>query len=83
MFCVCPVCNGLQAVSAVCPRCASSLKDGGKIQDYYGPYSPYRPIDDMKMTNGFADLSTHRCVHYIHCEECGYSYPQAIQEWNA
>jgi len=82
MIFICPVCNGLQAMRAVCPHCASAMTDGGKIQDYYGPYSPYRPIDDLKMTDGFADYSSHRCIHHLYCAVCGHSYPQPVQEWS-
>jgi hypothetical protein len=77
----CPVCNGLLQASAGCPQCAGELSDGGRISDYFAPYSPYRPIDDMKMTDGFIDHATHECIHYMYCDQCRDSFPMAIKEW--
>lgn len=75
----CPVCNGLQDLLAEC-RCGGYLTDGGRSSDYFGPYSPYRPIDDMKMTNGLPDLANHQCFHAVFCERCGFSGLVAVAE---
>ncbi|MFK7694623.1 hypothetical protein [Paenibacillus sp. HJGM_3] len=77
----CPVCNGLQTLTKHCPGCGGSLSDGGRAEDYLGPYSPYRPIDDMKLTNGIADLANHICVHQLYCTTCGFTASVDVQEW--
>ncbi len=77
----CPVCNGMKIFSVQCPNCQLQTKDHGRIDDYAGPYSPYRPIDDLKMTNGFPDLVTHQCVHVAYCKECNYLFTSMIDEW--
>jgi len=80
---ICPVCNGLLALNAACPHCSGPMRDGGRVEDYYGPYSPYRPIDDMKMAAGFADAAHDSCVHYLFCPSCGTGLSQDVQEWKA
>lgn len=77
----CPVCNGLRAVSRSCPQCGRPLSDGGRVDEYIGPYAPYRPIDDMKLTNGYPDLAEHACYHQLFCAECGYRSTVEIKEW--
>jgi hypothetical protein len=79
---VCPVCNGFSALRAVCPICGTSLRDAGRVMDLYGNYSPYRPIDDLKMTDGMIDLSTHDCPHQVWCQKCGFSEVRMIREIN-
>lgn len=76
----CPVCNGLAALAKSCPQCSGPLVDGGRADDYLGPYAPYRPIDEMKLTNGYADLAAHACVHYMWCEDCQYTASYRIKE---
>lgn len=78
---LCPVCNGLHSFNLRCPTCGGELTDGGRADDYLGPYSPYRPIDDMKLTNGYPDLSLHLCVHRAFCEQCGIRLDSAVEEW--
>ncbi|HEY0828640.1 MAG TPA: hypothetical protein VGE40_11130 [Bacilli bacterium] len=76
----CPVCNGLQDLTVLCPKCQHQAVDHGRIDDYAGPYSPYRPIDDLKLTNGFPDLVNHQCVHVAYCKECNYLFTSVIDE---
>lgn len=64
---VCPVCNALTAVAAGCPQCGGRLADGGALENYYGPYSPYVDIDSLQA--GAADS---QCVHLLYCPQCGY-----------
>ncbi|MDR7868159.1 MAG: hypothetical protein RIN56_15285 [Sporomusaceae bacterium] len=64
---VCPVCNGLTEVAARCPRCGRSLADGGALENYFGPYSPY--MDATSLQQGAPDT---QCVHLIYCPGCGY-----------
>jgi len=79
----CPVCNGLESLKQACPACARSLTDCGRLDDLTGPYAPYRQIDDLKLTNGFDDLGSHRCIHLLHCPECKSNYTAAVSEWPA
>lgn len=77
---ICPYCNGMIALRQPCPRCAAPLTDGGRLDDYAGPYAPYRQIDDLKLTNGYPDLARQLCVHQTYCQECGYSAALPMQE---
>ncbi|WP_213411038.1 hypothetical protein [Xylanibacillus composti] len=55
-----------------CQQCAAALDDHGRYQDQFGPYAPYRPIDDLRLTNGIPqDAELHRCVHQAYCPQCG------------
>ncbi|MDT8900506.1 hypothetical protein [Anaeroselena agilis] len=64
---VCPVCNGLVAVAENCPRCGRRLVDGGALENYFGPYSPY--MDVASFQQGAPDV---HCVHLLYCPACGY-----------
>lgn len=75
---VCPICNGMQALSAECPECRSLVQDYGRWLDYLGPYSPYREIDDLSMTDGFSGTGEEGCVHLVNCPECGRSFTVEI-----
>ncbi|WNQ12640.1 hypothetical protein MJA45_06305 [Paenibacillus aurantius] len=77
----CPVCNGFESVDALCPSCSASALDQGKIHDFFGPYSPYRPTDEMALTNGFRDAAWHQCVHVFWCPSCGETFNRMIEEW--
>ncbi|WP_421617498.1 hypothetical protein ACAF76_003790 [Brevibacillus sp. TJ4] len=67
---ICPVCNGFSSLRAACTTCSGPLEDGGRLYDYYGDYSPYREIDDAKLTNGYPDLRLHQCLHLCWCPAC-------------
>lgn len=77
---MCPVCNGLFQVDARCPKCHSMAIDNGKHSDFFDPYSPYRSIDDLKMSDGFADLEPQQCIHMYHCPSCGNIFTEACPE---
>lgn len=77
---VCPVCNGLSALHTMCPNCHHPLDDYGRADDLWGPYSPYREIDDLKMSNGFEDEKNHQCVHLTNCPVCGKDFFIHIDE---
>lgn len=77
---ICSVCNGMESLVNNCPECNHLAQDQGKLSDYYGPYSPYRPIDELKATNGSEDLIQHSCIHLAFCSNCIYSFPVSIQE---
>ncbi|MFC7439714.1 hypothetical protein [Laceyella putida] len=76
----CPVCNGFSAFQASCPSCGRPLEDAGRYMDLFENYSPYRPIDDLKLTDGLIDASTHQCPHYATCGHCGHEGVQLVQE---
>ncbi len=56
------------------------MEDNGRFLDILGPYSPYRPIDDLKKTDGYIDLKTSHCPHYVSCEQCGLSDLHMVTE---
>jgi len=69
---VCPVCNALIAVKASCPRCGRQMADGGALENFFGPYSPY--MDVYSLQKGAPDT---QCVHLLYCPECGYDVRSA------
>lgn len=77
---ICPVCNGLSSLQAICTSCSHQLDDYGRIDQMWGPYSPYREIDDLKLTNGFIDLETHNCTHLASCPTCGKDQIVSVKE---
>lgn len=76
----CPVCNGLREIVQPCSKCKNTLIDLGRYTDCFGDYSPYRPIDDLKKTDGLIDFTTHQCPHHLSCNKCSYSTVILIQE---
>ncbi|WP_438434175.1 hypothetical protein [Gorillibacterium sp. sgz500922] len=77
---VCPVCNGLRTLSARCPICGQAAEDQGRYNDLFGPYSPYRPIEDVSRTNGLPDLTLGACAHVAVCRNCAHAFPVYIAE---
>jgi hypothetical protein len=77
---ICEVCNGMAPLTGICPECNHPLEDQGKLSDFYGPYSPYRPADDLKITNGYLDVKQHRCIHLANCPDCSHSYLVFVRE---
>jgi len=78
----CPICNGLSTWNAACPQCGQALYDEGPLQNFLGPYSPYRNIDDMKMSNEYPDLELHQCIHIGTCPQCQQQMAIAVSEWS-
>ncbi|MFC0211319.1 hypothetical protein ACFFK0_02445 [Paenibacillus chartarius] len=76
----CAICNGIEQADTRCPKCGTSLSDHGRFNDFLGPYSPYRPIDDISMTNGYLDLARHQCMHVLSCPSCSKSYTIGFAE---
>ncbi|AHD06744.1 hypothetical protein ERICIV_03510 [Paenibacillus larvae subsp. larvae] len=76
----CAVCNGLKQLSLSCPRCGSMTLDGGRLHDFLGPYAPYRPIEELSLTNGFPDLEQHECIHMVYCSQCRASFAYPVKE---
>jgi len=77
---VCPVCNGLRRLSARCPICGQAAEDQGRYNDLFGPYSPYRPIEELSRFNGLPDLALHACAHIAFCRNCAHTFPVYIEE---
>ncbi len=62
---VCPACNALTNLDKNCPVCGHQMVDGGSIENYYGPYSPY-------MDHGLLQESDNYCTHLCYCPICHY-----------
>lgn len=77
---LCPVCNGFHTLSAACPNCGGGGSDEGRLGDLYGPYSPYRSIDEIRMTNGYPDLRDRLCLHFATCRDCGTAFIASVEE---
>jgi hypothetical protein len=76
----CPVCNGLESLTVPCPHCGEWMEDWGRWLDLLADYSPYRPIDDLKMSDGLLDGNTHQCPHSLYCRHCGYEETRMVME---
>lgn len=76
----CPLCNGFTIFQHTCTTCSGEMKDAGKVYDLYSDYSPYRSIDDLKMTNGYADIQEQQCIHFTYCSVCGHEEIIGINE---
>jgi hypothetical protein len=61
----CSVCNGLENPTGVCPQCNGEMVYGGKVSDYFGPYSPYDALD-------FHEKPEEKCLHVVYCPICGW-----------
>ncbi|WP_409274223.1 hypothetical protein V1499_04785 [Neobacillus sp. SCS-31] len=69
---VCPVCNGLKKVDVNCENCSNLMEEKGRYMDYFDDYSPYMPIDQMKLEDGIPDdLKNRQCPHLYRCPACG------------
>ncbi|MGA8941358.1 MAG: hypothetical protein WB502_01375 [Thermoactinomyces sp.] len=78
----CPVCNGFSSLGdQTCPECGGRLTDQGRFIDLFNDYSPYREIDDLKMTDGFSDdAEKHLCPHVLFCTSCKLSNITMVEE---
>lgn len=65
---ICPLCNALDSITTECPNCGRLLQDGGSVQNYIGPYSPYM---ESNIVN--------QCIHLLYCIECHYDVRVAYQ----
>ncbi|MDN4595495.1 hypothetical protein [Polycladomyces subterraneus] len=76
----CPICNGLISLSILCPNCGEPMEDHGRLLDFFANYSPYRPIDDLKKTDGWIDEANHQCPHVVYCPHCDFSDTLTVAE---
>lgn len=67
---LCPLCNGLEARQIICPSCNAMMEDGGFLEGYYEPYSPYLPYEVLDLADGV--YSEEKCVHLFYCPRCGF-----------
>jgi hypothetical protein len=66
---ICPLCNGLAKQKIVCPVCKEEMIDGGSLENYYEPYSPYLPKKILDQTD---EVGQNACLHLLYCPHCGY-----------
>jgi hypothetical protein len=59
---VCLCCNGMDQGEPRCPVCHRTMTDGGKAEDYQGPYAPY--------ALSASDHSAWSCTHLFYCAQC-------------
>lgn len=79
---MCPICNGFEQLNVPCPQCQNEMEDRGRFTDFLLDYSPYRPIDEMKLTDGFPhDNRLDQCVHVFYCSVCHTDTHATIDEW--
>ena len=69
---LCPLCNGIYCQRVFCPSCGTELQDGGILENYYEPYSPYLPEEILDQVDGL--ISEEKCIHLFYCPTCGYDH---------
>ena len=56
--------------------------DGGIVENYYGPYSPYDNTDIYELPVFWQLADKFPCVHLFSCFGCGYdlrlAFPQVV-----
>ena len=78
---MCPLCNGFESLNLACPNCGNRLEDSGRLMDYFDDYSPYMPIDQMKLEDGYSmDAEQGQCPHLCKCQNCGHDEIKFINE---
>lgn len=75
---VCPLCNGLFALTLTCPSCGQTMEDGGFMENYFGPYSPYLDETILDQVDG---VPGDKCLHLFHCKHCGYDHTYVIDRF--
>ncbi|MDQ0153721.1 hypothetical protein [Robertmurraya andreesenii] len=70
---ICPICNGFHEEQKNCRLCGEAMEDSGRVMDFYDDYSPYMPIDQMKLEDGYPeDYKNEQCPHLFKCPTCGF-----------
>lgn len=77
---MCPICNAFEHVQHACPACHRQMEDAGKLEAFFGPYSPYEEWGDVAMTNGYLDQTEGKCMHIFSCPHCGLEITQGVDE---
>ncbi|MCQ6558703.1 hypothetical protein [Paenibacillus mendelii] len=78
---LCPICNGLEQLSAACPVCSSPADDCGLLVDYTAPYAPYQPYDEASSNFMETMIFDQKCQHVVYCQRCDVVYEVTIQKW--
>lgn len=65
----CPLCNGIQEIDVLCPKCSVKMKDNGPIVNYLDDYSPYLSNDMTQLVDG---VPHDQCLHVFSCPNCEY-----------
>lgn len=69
---MCPICNGFRQLETNCQQCGTNMVNEGREAEYYDDYSPYMPIDEMKLEDGYPqNLKNEECPHLYVCPKCG------------
>ncbi len=76
----CPVCNGISSVTKPCPHCGNFMEDSGRLENYYGPYSPYDNMELYKPLEAWNPADTLACIHLFSCPGCGYDSRLAFRQ---
>jgi C4-type Zn-finger protein len=77
---VCPLCNGMAALTIQCPNCGRNMEDQGHVRDYYGPYSPYEEDFWPQLTGQLGGSISLRCIHFLFCSNCKYKTQRFIKK---
>jgi hypothetical protein len=77
---LCPLCNGIHTKNILCPNCNIKMEDGGILENYYEPYSPYLPMEVLNQTN---EVTPNHCTHLFYCPNCGYDHRYITKLWVA
>lgn len=78
---MCPLCNGFSTLAPPCPECSGEMENKGREADFYDDYSPYMPIDQMNLEDGYPrDYAEEECPHLFKCKDCGNSEVVMIKE---
>jgi hypothetical protein len=75
---LCPLCNGIHTKNIVCSNCKTKMEDGGMLENYYGPYSPYLPKEVLNQVN---EVASNHCIHLFYCPNCGYDQHYITKLW--
>ena len=76
---MCPVCNGLTQLQAICSICYQPMIDLGRETDFWDDYSPYREIQHLLMGMNTTENKT-VCLHLAHCPFCDHEQTVAVEE---
>lgn len=77
---LCPLCNGIYTKKIVCPNCHTTMEDGGMLENYYEPYSPYLPTEILDQAD---EIPSHQCIHLFYCPNCGYDQRKLTKLWTS
>ena len=77
---LCPLCNGIYTKNIICPNCKRQMEDGGILENYYEPYSPYLPDEILNQVDG---VSSDQCIHLFYCPNCNYDRRYISELWVA